>query len=278
MSQDLPAGPAAASSGASPDLASLRAELDRIDNAIHDLLMQRAGVVEHVARAGKRSAFRPGREASIIRRLLGRHRGSLPPSTIVRMWREMLAGTTGMQTPVIVAVHEPDRSGAMTRLAWEHFGMLTPAHGHARAEDALAAVRAGAATVAVLPYPSAAEPWWPGLLAPGPRLHVIARLPFWQASRGDAPATAVVVATEPPDASGADRSILVGPSGAADRIAAALAAIGHAVVSTHPAGDDQVIEVIGLVAPDDARFGADPTLSRVTILGGYADPVEGGTR
>ena len=40
----------------------------------------------------------------------------------------------------------------------------------------------------------------------------------------------------------------------------------------------RVIEVTGLVAPDDARFGADPTLSRVTILGGYADPVEGGTR
>lgn len=277
MSQDLPASPAAASSGASPDLTSLRAELDRIDNAIHDLLMQRAGVVEHVARAGKRSAFRPGREASIIRRLLGRHRGSLPPATIVRMWREMLAGTTGMQTPVVVAVHEPDQSGAMTRLASEHFGMLTPAHGHARAEDALAAVRSGSSTVAVLPFPSPTTPWWPALLAPGPRLHVIARLPFWQASRGDGVATAVVVASEPPDASGADRSVLVGPSGAAEEVAAALTAIGHAVVHTVPAGDHQVIEVTGLVAPDDARFGAHPALSRVTILGGYATPVEGGT-
>ena len=56
-------------------LPALRAELDRIDNAMHDLLMQRAEVVEHVARSGKPAAFRPGREASIIRRLLRRHHG-----------------------------------------------------------------------------------------------------------------------------------------------------------------------------------------------------------
>src|ERR1700729_3905474 len=42
-----------------PDLASLRAQLDELDDKIHDLLMQRASVVEGVARARKASAFRP---------------------------------------------------------------------------------------------------------------------------------------------------------------------------------------------------------------------------
>ena len=50
-------------------------ELDRIDDQLHALLMQRALVVEQVATSGKRGAFRPGREASIIRRLLRRHGG-----------------------------------------------------------------------------------------------------------------------------------------------------------------------------------------------------------
>ncbi len=76
-------------------LPALRAELDRIDDAIQDLLIRRAGVVEHVARSGKPAAFRPGREASIIRRLLHRHQGSLPSVALVRIWRELLAGTTG---------------------------------------------------------------------------------------------------------------------------------------------------------------------------------------
>jgi chorismate mutase/prephenate dehydratase len=61
-------------------LAALRGELDRIDNKIHDLLMERAGVVEYVARSGKPAAFRPGREASIIRRPLRRHQLEIVPS------------------------------------------------------------------------------------------------------------------------------------------------------------------------------------------------------
>src|SRR4051812_14611699 len=66
-------------SGAQPpvtDLAALRAELDRIDDTIHDLLIERAGIVEQVARSGKPAAFRPGREASIVRRLVAQHRGA----------------------------------------------------------------------------------------------------------------------------------------------------------------------------------------------------------
>src|ERR1700689_4602781 len=80
-------------------LPALRAELDRIDNALHDLLMQRASVVEHVARSGKPAAFRPGREAQIITRLLARHSGHLPRQAGFRIWRELLAGTTAMQGP-----------------------------------------------------------------------------------------------------------------------------------------------------------------------------------
>src|SRR5580692_9033436 len=83
-----------------PDLSALRARLDELDDNIHDLLMERARVVENVARSGKTAAFRPGREASILRRLLARHTGKLPARTLVRMWREMLAGTTAMQANV----------------------------------------------------------------------------------------------------------------------------------------------------------------------------------
>ena len=64
-----------------PTLAELRAEVDRLDDALHDLLMQRAEVVTRIAALGaqgKKIAFRPGREAEIVRRLLARHQGSLP--------------------------------------------------------------------------------------------------------------------------------------------------------------------------------------------------------
>ena len=113
-------------------LASLRAELDRIDDALHTLLKQRAAVVEQVARSGKRGAYRPGREAAMIRRLLRQHSGTLPAQAIVRIWRELLAGTTAMQAPFAVAVCEPDAGAGFTQAAREQFGALTPLHAYGR--------------------------------------------------------------------------------------------------------------------------------------------------
>ena len=67
---------------ASPsDLAELRRRLDEIDDRMHDLLIERAEIVSLVAatkRTGDQPAFQPAREAEIIRRLVGRHRGSFP--------------------------------------------------------------------------------------------------------------------------------------------------------------------------------------------------------
>src|SRR5579862_45730 len=136
-----------AEDGWRPNLTALRARLDELDDKIHDLLIDRALVIENVARSGKAAAFRPGREAAILRRLLARHTGKLPPQTLVRMWRELLAGTTAMQTRVTIAA-------ARTRaIAREHFGFLTPVIEYPTAEAALEAVRAGSASVAVLPFP-----------------------------------------------------------------------------------------------------------------------------
>ena len=67
-------------------------------------LMNRALVVEGAARSGKAAASRSSAEASILRRLLARHSGKPSARTPVRMWREMLAGTTAMQTAITVAV------------------------------------------------------------------------------------------------------------------------------------------------------------------------------
>ena len=116
--------------------------------------MRRARVVEQVAKSGKRSAYRPGREASIIRRLLRRHSGALPPQTLVRLWRELLAGTTAMQGPFAVAVCEPDGGAGFTQAAREHFGALTPLRAYGSPAQAMAEVSRGSAAVAVLPMPS----------------------------------------------------------------------------------------------------------------------------
>ena len=175
---------------------------------LHDLLMRRARVVEQVAKSGKRSAFRPGREASIIRRLLRRHSGALPPQTLVRIWRELLAGTTAMQGPFAVAVCEPDGGAGFTQAAREHFGALTPLRAYGSPAQAMAEVSrgsgrgGGAARCRRRPRPPR-DAWWTALLQKDePRVHVVARLPFWAPRPDGAPTVqALVIATTAPDAS-----------------------------------------------------------------------------
>jgi chorismate mutase/prephenate dehydratase len=296
---DAPTAPAAQSAEPPPPkdgwpggLPALRAELDRIDDALHALLLQRAKVVEHVAKSGKPSAFRPGREAQIVRRLLRQHSGGLPPQTLVRIWRELLAGTTAMQGQFSVAVCEPDGDASITQAAREHFGALTPLRVHGSPAQAMAEVSRGAAAVAVLPAPSetevARDAWWTALLQKDePRIHVIARLPFWAPRPDGAPTVqALVVAASEPDASGSDRSLLgleLDLDVSRARLTAALTAAGlppGMVILRRDLGAQvahALAEVDGFLADDDPRLtGLGAMLRRPVVLGAYAIPATGG--
>jgi chorismate mutase len=270
------------------DLTSLRAELDRLDSALHDLLMQRAAVVEAVAKSGKRSAWRPGREAAIVRRLLARHSGRLPPQAVFRIWRELLAGTTAMQGAFAVAVCERDPAGGYTQLAREHFGTLTPLRSHGGPAQAIGEIGAGVASVAVLPMPSEAETWWTSLLhREEPRIHIAARLPFWAPRPDGSPAVqALVVGPAAPDASGQDRTLLgleLEQDVSRDRLAAQFAAAGLGQAAVWVLRRDAeaplaqaLLAVEGHVQEDDERLDRIPGLARrPVVLGGYAVPFGG---
>jgi chorismate mutase / prephenate dehydratase len=294
--QTVPGPAASASDAPSPQdgwrnggLPALRAELDRIDDTIHDLLMQRAEVVEHVARSGKPAAFRPGREASIVRRLLSRHRGALAPVSIVRIWRELLAGTTAIQGGFSLAICDSDPGLPLTQLAREHFGALTPLRTYGSAGQALVDVSQGAASVAVLPYPSESDNWWVALLHHEPRLHIIGRLPFWKPRPdGASSAQALVVASTPADASGEDQSFL-GLECDSDvsraRLSSELSGAGltpQTMVLLRQQGSpiaNVLVEVAGYLADDDLRLSnLGASLRRPIVLGSYAVPIAGGVR
>ncbi|WP_428491896.1 chorismate mutase [Rhodopila sp.] len=278
------AEPAPVDGWRSGDLPALRAELDRIDNTLHDLLMERAGIVEYVARSAKPAAFRPGREASIIRRLLGRHRGALPSAAVVRIWRELLAGTTAMQGGFSLSVCDDHQAASLTQLAREHFGALTPLRTRTTADQALQDVSERIASVAVLKYPSEIETWWVALLRRQPKLHIIARMPFWAPRPDGAPVEqALVVAATPADASGTDHSF-VGLQCDGDLTPAKLySAMSKAgltqqsmLVHRHPGSSiaDVLVEVEGHLNDDDPRLAElRPLPRRPIVLGCYALPV-----
>ena len=62
-----------------PSLADLRREIDRIDETMHGLLIERSEIINRLIKVKKTqekgSAFRPAREADMMRALVERHRG-----------------------------------------------------------------------------------------------------------------------------------------------------------------------------------------------------------
>ncbi len=89
-----------------PALADLRAEIDRIDEAIHQLLIERSEIIDRlIAVKGSQetgSAFRPAREAEMMHRLVKRHRGILPLDTVESIWRVIISTFTFVQAPFSV--------------------------------------------------------------------------------------------------------------------------------------------------------------------------------
>ena len=286
-SQMQPAAPAKVS-----DLASLRAELDRLDDALHDMLMRRAEVVKQVGalRVKGPVPLRPGREAAIIRRLLARHQGGLPAFGIVRIWRELLGTTTAQQHPLVVSVCEAEGDPAYLALAREHFGALTPMHRHRSPAEAMDEVRAGRATVAVLPMPTedeaSSDAWWTALLHPGgPPVRVVARLPFWlPRPEGTPTVQGLVVSAASPDPSGQDRTLLGLELADADcvRLDTALSAAGFRAGpvilrrDAHASTARALAEVEGFVGDDDPGLQALHGAGYLpVVLGAYAVPVGG---
>ncbi|WP_158747645.1 chorismate mutase [Acidisphaera sp. L21] len=279
--------------GAPTDLASLRAELDRLDDELHTMLVQRAQVVEKVGQLAVkgRVALRAGREAAIVRRLVGNHTGRFPVANLVRVWREILGGMTALQGTYSLAICDPDPGGAYTAIAREHFGALIPLRTYRTPAQAIGEISAGTASAAVLPAPTEWEEpsaaWWTALLhKDDPRIHVTACLPFWAPRPEGAPKVqALVVSAAPPDPSGADRSLL-GLEMALDqsraRFAQGLAASGFdagtTVLRRDPgAGSARVlVDVAGFVPETDPRLASLTFTTRPPIvLGAYAVPIEG---
>src|SRR5438132_14170017 len=274
------------------DLAELRRRLDEIDDKLHDLLIERAEIISMVAaskRDGKLAAFQPGREAEIIRRLVGRHHGDFPIATLVRMWRELLAATVRLQSPFAVAVFAPIDAQGYWDLARDHYGSSTSMSAYRSVGQVIRAVTEGQASIGVLPMPQEgeADPWWRHLVSKddgAPR--VVARLPF--GARGNARsdgADALAIGRGMQQETGADRTFLATES-AADisrgRIFRILSSLGLSCTffasCEHAGGAVNLIEIDGFVPISDPRLAGfraqlGVALHRMLPFGGYALPL-----
>src|SRR5918911_1781069 len=127
-----------------PSLADLRREIDRIDEAMHRLLMERGDIIDRLIAVKKSqetgSAFRPAREADMMRRLVERHHGILPLDTAESIWRVIIATFTYVQAPFSVHADVSVGDPLMRDSARFHFGFTVPFVPHMGAAGVVAAV------------------------------------------------------------------------------------------------------------------------------------------
>src|ERR1700730_1814924 len=178
--------------GGEPTLAELRQEIDRIDEAVHGLLIERGEIIESLI-AVKRTqesgaAFRPAREAAMMRRLVERHRGLLPLDTIESIWRVIISTFTFVQANYSVHADMSAGDALMRDSARFHFGFTVPLKVHVGAAAVVAACAASKGDLGLVPATAltGGGAWWSALEdATAPK--IIARLPFVE--RPDHPAS-----------------------------------------------------------------------------------------
>ena len=274
-------------------LDDLRREIDELDDEMHDLLMRRTKLVEAIGALKKSDgvpAIRPGREAKILRRLMARHDGKFPRAQLVRIWREILSGTTRLQVDFAVAVHVPEEAPGLWDVARDHYGSFTPMTAFGTASQVLRAVTEGGASVGVLPLPQEGDvdPWWPQLVSADPQTpRVTTRLPFGLPGNARAGGLqALAIGRGAPEATGADRSLLVIDTSreiSRTRLFAVLKS-GNlepnflAAVAAGPDAAANLIEFEGLISPEagslqKALVPLGAAVGRISFLGSYARPL-----
>jgi chorismate mutase len=232
-----PSGTAAVLKPASAEtLADLRVEIDRIDAEMHELLIERGEIIDRLiaikARQGGGLAFRPAREAAMMRAIAERHRGLLPLDTVEGIWRIIISTFTYVQSPHAVHCDMSRGDAAMRDSARFHFGFTVPCAPHHGAADVIKAVAEAPGDLGMFALDGgvAAGAWWTKLI-PATAPKIIARLPLVE--RPDHPAGMPVFVIAKPLAEGAARDVVI-EAAALDRwrgdYPAALGALGVEII------------------------------------------------
>lgn len=260
-------------------LAGLRVEIDRIDAAMHGLLIDRSAIIDRLidikAAQGGGSAFRPGREAEMMRRLVERHRGHLPLDTVESIWRVIISTFTYLQSHYAVHADTGGDEAAMRDSARFHFGFTVPLRSHVDAGHVICGVAEAEGDLGLIrlgerPLSGA---WWRALEPPeAPK--VIARLPFVE--RPDHPAGIPVLVVARPVAAAAARDVVLWSLTLArnhDTLTPVLANLGGEIIAQahETKGSAALVALPGSVAVDQLRLAISPTdLMRLAHVGSHA--------
>jgi chorismate mutase len=261
-------------------LADLRLEIDRIDEAMHALLIERGEIIDRLIAVKKTqesgSAFRPAREADMMRRLVERHHGSLPLDTAESIWRVIISTFTYVQAAFSVHADLSAGDALMRDSARFHFGFTVPFVPHLGAASVVAAVTASTGDLGLVPAfaIAGAGPWWTALeFDTAPK--IIARLPFVERANHPAAMPVFVISRVAPDAMVTETEVWsMRVSGWSAASVDRLAGLADAIAMPDRAFDGAAllisVERGGIDAVADALLGTGASIRSRALVGSHA--------
>jgi chorismate mutase len=262
-------------------LADLRREIDRIDESMHALLMQRGDIIDRLISVKQTqetgSAFRPAREADMMRRLVERHKGILPLDTVESIWRVIISTFTYVQAPFAVHADLSAGDAHIRDSARFHFGFTVPFVAHLGAASVVEAVSESKGDLGLVPAfaVAGAGAWWSALeFDAAPK--IIARLPFLERADHPAALPVFVISRAAPDAMVREVSMWsVRVAGWSAKAANAIAPVAEAIAMPDQTFDGAALLVSiphggTLAAVSDALVKAGATVRATALVGSHA--------
>jgi chorismate mutase / prephenate dehydratase len=151
MSEAKPA--AAAQAG---ELERLREAIDRVDDSILAALNERAKLARAIGTLKVGQAYRPEREAQVLKRVKEKNPGPLSAETAALLFREIMSACLALERPITVAYLGP-RGTFSERAALKHFGLAAEAVAVAAIDEVFREVESGAADFGVVPVENSTE-------------------------------------------------------------------------------------------------------------------------
>lgn len=127
-----------------------RAKIDAVDDTLLRLLNERAALAREIGRLKNGSAYRPEREAQILRRMREQNPGPLSPDAVSKVFREIISACLALEKSLSVAYLGPPGTFSESA-AVAHFGHAAELRDCASIDEVFREVEASASDYGLVP-------------------------------------------------------------------------------------------------------------------------------
>jgi chorismate mutase/prephenate dehydratase len=137
-------------------LKQIRDQIDALDRRLVKLLSSRARLAQRIGRLKEGPAYRPEREAQVLRGVLAANPGPLPDAALARLYTEIMSACRALEDSLSVAYLGPQGTFSQ-EAATKHFGGVTKLAPCGSIDEVFRQVETGALGYGVVPVENSTE-------------------------------------------------------------------------------------------------------------------------